>query len=245
MSTPEAVPAGGRHPRPLTDFAGVESWIFDLDNTLYPAETNLFLQVDERIRTYVSKLLGLGPEEAHILQKSYYQRYGTTLRGLMIEHGVSPDEFLEYVHDIDHSGIRPDPRLGEAIGRLPGKRYILTNGTQEHALAMANRLGITDRFDAIFGIVEADLLPKPMPETYDRFLALHGIEAPRAAMFEDLARNLAVPDELGMRTTLVVPAGTRSVFREAWELEGREAPHVQFVTDDLATFLEGVLAAIR
>ncbi len=244
MTLAEDLPAGGRIARPLTDFRGVESWIFDLDNTLYPAETNLFLQVDDRIRAYVSRLLGLGPEEAQTLQKSYYQRYGTTLRGLMIEHGIAPDEFLEFVHDIDHSGVHPDPRLGAAIARLPGKRFILTNGTREHALAVANRLGITDHFDAIFGIVEADLVPKPMRETYDRFLGMHGIVPSRAAMFEDLARNLEVPDTLGMRTTLVVPSGTRSVFREAWELEGREAPHVQYVTDDLASFLEGVLAVI-
>jgi putative hydrolase of the HAD superfamily len=148
------------------------------------------------------------------------------------------------VHDIDHSPVLPDPRLGAAIERLPGRRFIMTNGTKVHAEKVAQRLGVEDHFEDIFDIVAAGLLPKPERATYDKFLKLHGIEPKRAAMFEDLSRNLEVPADLGVRTVLVVPGGTREVFREDWELEGQEAAHVHFVTDDLAAFLESILDAI-
>lgn len=222
-------------------FARVDEWIFDLDNTLYPAHTDLFAQVDEKIRAYVSKLLGSTQDEAQRIQKDYYRRYGTTLRGLMIEHHITPDGFLEFVHDIDHSVVDADPALGRAIARLPGRKFIMTNGTRRHAEKVAARLGITEHFTDIFDIVAADLLPKPHRETYDKFLAGAGIVAERAAMFEDLSRNLAVPHDLGMATVLVVPQGTREVLREAWELEGRDAVHVQWLTDDLAGFLQALI----
>ncbi len=230
--------------RDLARFAPVDAWVFDLDNTLYPRHVALFQQVDERIRAYVGRLLNLGPEEAQRVQKDYYRRYGTTLRGLMEEHGIRPDDFLEYVHDIDHSPVEADPRLGNAIARLPGRKFILTNGSRAHAEKIAERLGITRHFDDIFDIVSSELLPKPNRETYDRFLRVTGVEPRKAAMFEDLARNLEVPRALGMTTTLIVPAAAIEVLTEDWEMEGRDAPHVDFVTDDLAGFLEEVLAAI-
>ncbi|MEW5421293.1 pyrimidine 5'-nucleotidase [Amorphus sp. 3PC139-8] len=224
-------------------FRHVDTWVFDLDNTLYPAHSNLFDQVNVRIRDYVQRLLGLEADAAQEIQKDYYRRYGTTLRGLMMEHEISSDDFLEYVHDIDHSHLDPDPRLGAAIAALPGRRFIMTNGARSHAEKVAGRLGITEHFEDIFDIVAADLLPKPHQETYERFFEKHGIRPASAAMFEDLARNLSVPSELGMRTVLVVPEGTREVFRESWELEGRTAPHIEFVTDHLATFLERIAPA--
>ncbi|WP_421724917.1 pyrimidine 5'-nucleotidase [Bauldia sp.] len=225
-------------------FGRIDAWVFDLDNTLYPRHSNLFKQVDAKIRDYVQRLLSLGPVEAQKLQKDYYRRYGTTLRGLMVEHGIEPDHFMEYVHDIDHSPVLPNPRLATAIETLPGRKYILTNGSRAHAEKVAARLGITDHFDDIFDVVAADLLPKPNREMYDRFIAATGVEPKTAAMFEDLSRNLVVPSSLGMLTTLVVPVGTREVFHEDWEMEGRDAPHVRFLTDDLGTFLEKVLTAI-
>jgi putative hydrolase of the HAD superfamily len=224
----------------LARFATVDAWVFDLDNTLYPRHVNLFQQVDMRIREYVQKLLGVAPEEAQRIQKDYYQRYGTTLRGLMEERGSRPDDFLEYVHDIDHSVVPADPRLAAAIAALPGRRFILTNGSRAHAEKVASRLGVTDHFDDIFDIVSSELLPKPNRETYDRFVRATGIAPDRAAMFEDLARNLAVPKALGMTTVLVAPPGTREVLTEDWEVEGRDAPHVDFVTDDLAGFIEAL-----
>src|SRR5262249_39296119 len=154
------------------------------------------------------------------VQKDYYRRYGTSMRGLMIEHGLDPDEFLTFVHAIDHSPLEPNPELGAAIEALEGRKLILTNGTRAHAAAVLARLGIDPHFEDVFDIVAAGLEPKPFPQTYDRFLKLHGVDPTRAAMFEDLARNLEVPHTLGMTTVLVVPDGTGEVLRESWELEG-------------------------
>ena len=221
-------------------FGQVETWVFDLDNTLYPHHLNLWQQVDERIRDYIAGFLNISHDEAFRLQKDYYRRYGTSMRGLMTEHGMKPDDFLDFVHQIDHSPLEPNPGLGAAIERLPGRKLILTNGTRRHADAVMQRLGIHEHFDDIFDIVAADLEPKPLPQTYNRFLARHDVDPTKAAMFEDLARNLQVPHALGMTTVLVVPEGTREVFREDWEMEGRDAAHVDHVTDDLVRFLESI-----
>jgi putative hydrolase of the HAD superfamily len=224
-------------------FDHVQTWIFDLDNTLYPHHINLWQQVDERIRDYIADFLKITKEDAFRLQKDYYKRYGTSMRGLMIEHGMAPDDFLDFVHQIDHSPLEPNPALGAAIEKLSGRKLVLTNGTRRHADAVLARLGLNTHFEDVFDIMAAELEPKPSPQTYDRFLAAHGVDAARAAMFEDLARNLAVPHALGMTTVLVVPQHSRQVFREDWELEGREAPHVDHVTDNLTRFLESLAAA--
>jgi putative hydrolase of the HAD superfamily len=226
--------------RPARGFEAVETWVFDLDNTLYPHHLNLWQQVDERIRDFIVQFLRVSKEEAFRVQKDYYRRYGTTMRGLMTEHGLEPDAFLEMVHEIDHSPLTPNPALGAAIEKLPGRKLIMTNGTRKHAEAVLRRLQIRHHFDDVFDIAAAELEPKPLPQVYHRFLARHGVDPARAAMFEDLARNLEVPHLLGMTTVLVVPEGTREVFREDWELEGREAPHVDHVTDDLAGFLSRI-----
>ena len=228
----------------LTDFSETETWIFDLDNTLYPRHVDLFKQMNEKMSAYVSRLLDVSEEEAAKVREDYYKVHGTTLRGLMIEHNIQPDEFLEYVHDIDHSWVKPDPALAQAICSLPGKRFIFTNGTEEHAVKVAERLGITDLFDDIFDIVWADLDPKPNRPPYEKLLAQTGINPKRAAMFEDLARNLEVPFDMGMKTVLIVPEHTRDVFHDSWEAKGSEAPHVDYVTDNLGRFLGDVLAAI-
>jgi putative hydrolase of the HAD superfamily len=223
--------------RPPRAFDHVETWVFDLDNTLYPHHLNLWQQVDERIRDYIARFLKITQEEAFRLQKDYYRRYGTSMRGLMTVHGMQPDDFLDFVHQIDHSPLEPNPALGAAIEALPGRKLVLTNGTRRHADAVLARLALDRHFDDVFDIVAAELEPKPSPRTYDRFLKTLNVDAPKTAMFEDLARNLAVPHSLGMTTVLVVPAHTREVFREAWELEGHDAPHVDHVTDDLVGFL--------
>jgi putative hydrolase of the HAD superfamily len=222
------------------DFGHIETWVFDLDNTLYPHHLNLWQQVDDRIRQYIARFLNVTHEEAFRVQKNYYKRYGTTMRGLMTEHGLEPDDFLNFVHQIDHSPLEPNPTLGAALEKLPGRKLILTNGTRKHADAVMRRLAIHQHFEDIFDIVAAGLEPKPSPHTYDRFLAMHGVDPCRSAMFEDLARNLVVPHALGMITTLVVPEGTREVFREDWELEGRDAPHVDYVTEHLSRFLADI-----
>ncbi|TAK48604.1 MAG: pyrimidine 5'-nucleotidase [Xanthobacteraceae bacterium] len=230
-------------PSPPRGFAHVQTWVFDLDNTLYPHHLNLWQQVDERIRTFVADYLKVPDKEAFRIQKDYYRRYGTTMRGLMIEHGLNSDDFLDYVHVIDHSPLEPNPALGVAIESLPGRKLILTNGSRGHAEKVLERLGIGPQFEDIFDIVAAGLEPKPAPATYNRFLSRHRIDPSRAAMFEDLARNLATPHALGMTTVLVIPDGTREVVREDWEMEGHDASHVDHVTDDLAAFLRALTAA--
>ena len=228
--------------RPARGFDAVETWVFDLDNTLYPHHLNLWQQVDARIRDYIVGFLNVTHDEALRVQKDYYRRYGTTMRGLMEEHGLDPDKFLAVVHEIDHSPLTADPALGAAIASLSGRKLILTNGTRRHAEAVMRRLEIEQHFDDVFDIAAADLEPKPRPQVYDRFLKRHGVDPAKAAIFEDLARNLEVPHALGMTTVLVVPSGTREVFREEWELAGRDAPHVDHATDDLAGFLRGIAA---
>jgi len=221
-------------------FSHIDTWVFDLDNTLYPHHVNLWQQVDVRIGEFVANWLNVPAQEARRIQKDYYLRYGTTMRGMMTLHGVHADDYLAYVHRIDHSPLEPNPALGTAIASLPGRKLILTNGSTDHVDAVLARLGIADHFEAVFDIIAAELEPKPAPQTYRKFLDLHAVDPTKSAMFEDLARNLVVPHEFGMTTVLVVPDGTKEVVREDWEMEGRDAAHVDHVTDDLTGFLRGL-----
>jgi putative hydrolase of the HAD superfamily len=230
--------------RTARDFSAVETWVFDLDNTLYPLHTNLWRQVDLRIRDYVAQFLKVSEDDAFRIQKDYYLRYGTTMRGLMSEHGADPDDYLAFVHAIDHSPLEPNPALGRAIAALPGRKLILTNGTVAHAHAILERLGIGEHFEDIFDIVAAELEPKPAAQTYAKFLARHAVDAERAAMFEDLARNLEEPHRLGMTTVFVVPPADKTVIRQPWEAEGRDAPFVDHVTDDLTGFIDAIRASL-
>jgi putative hydrolase of the HAD superfamily len=219
-------------------FGDVDTWVFDLDNTLYPHHVNLWQQVDARIGEFVSAWLKVSREEARRIQKDYYRRFGTTMRGMMTLHGVRADDYLSYVHQIDHSPLEPNPAMGAAITKLPGRKLILTNGSVDHVDKVLERLGLAAHFDGVFDIIAAELEPKPAPQTYQRFLKLHDVNPAKAAMFEDLARNLVIPHQLGMTTVLVVPDGSEEVVREDWELEGRGAAHVDHVTDDLTGFLQ-------
>ncbi|EFO33185.1 pyrimidine 5'-nucleotidase [Roseibium sp. TrichSKD4] len=242
MTGRRVIPREGRHAH-LTDlrvFSGVEAWVFDLDNTLYPFDADLFSQINEKIGDYVADLLGLDRAAAEVQQKAYYKAYGTTLRGLMVEHNVDPDDFLEKAHDIDYSAVKPNADLKSAIQALPGKKFIFTNGDRPHAERTAAALGVTELFEDIFDIVAAGLVPKPDREAYDLFLKQTCVSPARAAMFEDLSRNLVVPHKLSMRTVLVVPLNTRDLFHGEWELEDDRAPHVDFVTDDLTGFLKAL-----
>ena len=223
-------------------FAHVDTWVFDLDNTLYPAGSDVWPQIDERISRYLADLFGLDGISARALQKFYYQRFGTTLRGLIADHAISHEHFLDFVHDIDRSSLAPNPALVEAIAALPGRKLILTNGSRNHALRTSEQLGFADTFEAVFDIVAADLVPKPDAATYDRFFAVHGVDPRRAVMFEDIPRNLVVPHARGMLTVLVVPRENDRDHREPWEIAaGTAQPHVDFVTDDLATFVASLI----
>ena len=225
-------------------FAHVTDWVFDLDNTLYPHHSNLFSQIDVKMTAYVSELLQLPRDEARKLQKELYREYGTTMNGLIELHGIDPDDFLRKVHDIDYSWVQPDPELGEAIRALPGRKFIFTNGDRKHAENTARQLGILDDFDDIFDIVAAGLVPKPAREPYDKFMGIHRVDAPNAVMFEDLARNLSVPKQLGMTTVLIVPNNFEPTFSEIWEQDPEHEDDVDYVTDDLSAFLKTILQGL-
>ena len=224
------------------EFTQIRDWVFDLDNTLYPHQADLFAQIDRNMTTYVADLLGLDYDEARALQKQYYFDHGTTLAGLMQHHGVDPHHFLEAAHAIDYAPVLADAELADAIKALPGRKFIFTNGTVKHAQAAARALGVLDHFEDIFDIVAADFVPKPANATYDKFASLHRVDTRNAVMFEDLPRNLKVPKTLGMRTVLLVPRNLDDVLMERWETFSEEDDHIDYVTDDLTGFLSALSA---
>ena len=222
----------------LRSLSHITDWVFDLDNTLYPRECNLFAQIDSRITQYVMDVTRLDFEAARALQKSYYRDFGTTLNGLMQRHAIDPDHFLNTVHAIDYSPVDPHPALIDAIRALPGRKFILTNGDTGHARSVLTRLGGADNFEHVHDIRAMTFVPKPHRSAYDGFLALHGIDPTTAVMFDDLEKNLVVPHEMGMATVQVV-ASANYVHEqvEAWELGRTSGPHVHHITDNLARFL--------
>lgn len=239
------------HPNPLpvddgereqARFAHVDTWVFDLDNTLYPPSSDLWPKIDYRITLFMIRLFGLDGISSRALQKHYYRHYGTTLRGLMIEHGVAAEQFLEFVHDIDRSSLAPNRTLANAIAALPGRKLILTNGSREHALRTAERLGVDHVFEDVFDIIDADFIAKPHEGSYARFFDRHEVEPKRSAIFEDIDRNLIVPHEHGMTTVLVMSEPGAEDEREAWEIASGCERHVDFATDDLVGFLQGLVA---
>ncbi len=206
------------------DFDHVRVWVFDLDHTLYPPERALFSQIEDRMTSYVSNLLSVDRTEANRLRDHYWALYGTTLAGLMAEHQIAPDPFLEDVHDIDFSVLAPDPALGRAIDALPGRKVVYTNGTRPYALDVLAALGLTDMFDAVYGVEHANYRPKPEQAAYEAVFALDGLPAATGAMFEDSIRNLTVPHAMGMRTVHVAP-------------DAEHHDHIHHHTDDLTAFL--------
>lgn len=224
----------------LADFAGIDTWIFDLDNTLYPPHSDLWPKIDMRITQYMCGLLGMDGMASRALQKYYYLQYGTTMHGLIEQYGIAPEHYLDFVHDIDRSSIKPNPELAASIRALPGRKFILTNGSCDHAQQTIDKLGLGDLFEGVFDIVAANLIPKPHADVYRLFSEKHDIDPSRSAMFEDIARNLVVPYNSGMLTTLVVPRRGADDHREEWEIENAAPDHVDFVTDELANFLNGL-----
>jgi putative hydrolase of the HAD superfamily len=220
------------------DFRHVETWIFDLDNTLYPASSDLFGQIERKMTAFVQNHLKLGFDEARSLQKSYYREHGTTLNGLMKIHGVDPDDYLDFVHDIDLEALSPDPDLKTEIARLPGKRFVFTNGCNRHAARVIERLEFENLFEAVWDIRTISFQPKPALESYRHVLERNGIAPARAAMFEDVARNLVPAHELGL-TTVWIDTGT------PWSRQGPKSPkpepsHIDYETENLATFLHTI-----
>lgn len=214
-----------------------EAWVFDLDNTLYPASSNLFAQIDQKMTCFIADFLDLDIDEANRLRKNYFREHGTTMRGMMDRHGMEPGDFLDYVHDIDLGSVVPNPALGEALGRIPGRKIIFTNGPQAHARRVMDRLAIGPHFEAVFDIVEADYVPKPEPRVYEALIRRHRLQPGKSVMVEDLARNLAPAASMGM-TTVWVRSGND------WDMEPPEGDSVHHVVDDLVEWL-GELTAER
>ncbi|MEM9669226.1 MAG: pyrimidine 5'-nucleotidase [Pseudomonadota bacterium] len=220
------------------------TWIFDLDNTLYPAECDLFAQIDQRMTSFVADLLSTDRESARALQKQYYLGHGTTLKGLMVNHDMKPEAFLSFVHDIDHSSLPNDPRLRQAIGALPGQKYVFTNGSRSHAENVTRQMGLQDAFDGMFGIEDALYEPKPSRAAFDRFVGRFDVAPTDSVFFEDLTRNLAPAHAMGFKTVLVQsgkdwshePEGARPAAAT-----DTVPAHVHHVTDHLAEFLENVV----
>lgn len=206
--------------------AHVETWVFDLDNTLYPPAARLFDQVNGKITGFVMRELALDEAAANALRARYYHEYGTTLAGLMAVDGVPPDAYLDEVHEIDLTALAPDLALRDAITALPGRKIVYTNGSRLHAERVTGALGLAACFEALYGVEDAGYRPKPRAEAFARVFEQDGLAPARAAMIEDDQRNLRAPAALGMATIWATDC-------DAAEAE----PHVRHVTADLAAFL--------
>ncbi|MDQ2065861.1 pyrimidine 5'-nucleotidase [Xinfangfangia sp. CPCC 101601] len=206
------------------DFHHVTTWVFDLDNTLYPPSARLFDQIERKMTDWVMTKLGVDRDRADHLRSHYWGQYGTTLAGLMAEHAITPGDYLTAVHDIDFAALQPDLLLTEHLKALPGRRIVHTNADAAYAAKVLQARGLDGLFDAIYGVEETLFHPKPGAQAYEAVLALDGFDPSTAAMFEDDPRNLAVPHALGMRTVLVAP-------------EPLTQPHIHHHTIDLTEFL--------
>lgn len=225
----------------MADLAHISTWVFDLDNTLYPADCNLFAQVDRRMADYIAKALDLPLPHARFIQKDYYKRFGTTLSGLMKLHDLDPTPFLDYVHDIDVTMVSKAPELSNAIDALPGRKFIYTNGSRSHAERVALQLGILDHFEDITDIASNNYCAKPDREAYRTFLKHHAIAPSSASMFEDMPHNLEAPHALGMVTVLVHSDYIDHPVQKAMKKWKTLPDHIHHKTDDLTGFLKASL----
>lgn len=209
---------------PKIDFAHVTNWVFDLDHTLYPATGSLFRQIEVRMSQWMVDELGIDHARAEYLRKHYWATYGTTLAGLMREHGVDPGPYLTHVHDIDFTVLAPDPALRAGLENLPGRRIVYTNGNANYARKVIDARGLSGVFAEVYGIENANFLPKPERAAFETVFAKDGVQPTQAAMFEDDPRNLKAPHELGMKTVHVAETGA-------------QGEHIHHHTNDLANFL--------
>ena len=214
--------------------AHIDAWVFDLDNSLYPHTSDLFSLVDVRMRDYVCRLLDCSPEEGHRIQKGFFHQHGTTLSGLMAEHNVDTHEFLAYVHDIDMARLTADPDLVAALDRLPGRKYVFTNGDEAYARRVLDRIGLANAFDGMHDIHTMDYVPKPDPSAYAKLCARLDIDPAKAMFADDMARNLAPAKALGM-TTVWVDNGSEQAGH------AHVPDHIDYRTTDIAAWLHEIL----
>lgn len=226
----QSAAAQSRFPEPRA-LDHVDIWIFDLDNTLYPARCQLFDQVDQKIGEYVATFLELDPDTARRRQKEFFHNHGSTLRGMMMLHDMDPDDYLDYVHDIDLSPVNPDPLLDEVLTRLPGRKLIFTSATVAHAERVTARLGVDHHFEVIFDVVAAEYEPKPHVQTYTRLLEQHDIDPHASVFFDDIPRNLKPAADIGM-TTVWVPG------RNDWAQLEDKGEYIHYVAEHLAGWLD-------
>ena len=232
-----AAPSPGKTD-PAPDFTHVREWIFDLDNTLYRADNGIFAQIDARMTAFVARHLGVERDAARQVQKQLYRDHGTTLAGLIAVHRIDPEPYLAFVHDIDLSDLGPDPDLHSAVARLPGRRFVFTNGCRNHAARILDSLKLGDLFDEIWDIRAIGFVPKPDRAAYDRVVSGAGLAPGKAAMFDDIARNLVVPHELGMTTVWLD-------CQSDWSRQGPEFPvasaaHIDHEIRELGPFLNTI-----
>ena len=211
-----------------------ETWVFDLDNTLYRVPPPMYAELDRRMRGFVAQFLGVDGEAAYAIQKDYFRRYGLTLRGLMVNHGLDPRVYESHMGGgLDYSGLKPDGRLRDAIAALEGRKVIYTNAFASHARLVLDLLALADHFDAVYDIEAAGYRPKPAIESYRHLCALHDIDAARAVMVDDIPHNLEPAARMGM-TTVWVRTGA------AWDEDAAAGPHIHYQTHDIADWLRGV-----
>ena len=211
----------------MKSFNSIKYWIFDLDNTLYSGKTKVFEQVDKRMSKYISNKLNISVEEAKKIQKNYFYEYNTTLNGMIKNHKIDPDEFLDFVHDINIDFLQKDTLLGEEIKKLDGKKIIFTNGSRKHAINVTKQIGIDQLFDDIFDIVDAEFIPKPSIEPYKKLVKKHKIDPKLCVLVEDIARNLKPAYEMGMKTIWIEND-------EPWASKFSDSKFVNYKTNNLS-----------
>ena len=217
----------------MKELKKIKYWLFDLDNTLYSGDTKVFDQVDKKMSKFISEKLKVSEEEAKKIQKNYFHEYNTTLYGMIKNHDIDANEFLEFVHDVNLDFLKKDEFLGNQINKLNGKKIIFTNGSKAHAANVTGKIGIDKLFDGVFDIVDSDFYPKPSMEPYKKIIENYNIEPEYCIFFEDIARNLKPAHELGMKTVWIKN-------KEPWAAEYSDAEFINYRTDNLANFLKEI-----
>jgi len=217
----------------MKELKKIKYWLFDLDNTLYSGDTKVFDQVDKKMSKFISEKLKISEEEAKKIQKNYFHEYNTTLNGMIKNHDIDANEFLEFVHDVNLDFLKKDEFLGNQINKLNGKKIIFTNGSKAHAANVTGKIGIDKLFDGVFDIVDSDFYPKPSMEPYKKIIENYNIEPEYCIFFEDIARNLKPAHELGMKTVWIEND-------EPWAAKYSDSEFINYKTKNLANFLKEI-----